>query len=275
VFVVYLSTGRIDVSISIGVATHKTYQMPLDPIYLPIQVGSAESHLNLHIARDDTGDNISYMNRQYSELTGLYWIWKNIDTEYKGLVHYRRHFATKNRITRLLSNSRFDAIASGEEISRYVRKTGVLLPQKRHYYIESIYSHYAHTFDKHHLDTTREILIESFPTYLPAFDHVMSSRSAHLFNMFVMQSDRFNDYCSFLFPVINELTERIDSNRYDAFQARFPGRISERLLDVWLQTNSIDFIEQPVISPEPVNWYRKGTSFIKAKVTGTGYKESF
>lgn len=75
--------------IVVAVATHKPYKMPDDPIYLPLHVG-AELHPDVlpDMQGDNTGDNISALNASYSELTGLYWLWKNCDARYKGLVHY-------------------------------------------------------------------------------------------------------------------------------------------------------------------------------------------
>ena len=75
--------------IKIIVATHKKYWMPSDDIYLPVHVGK-KGKTDLGYQGDDTGDNISDKNTNYCELTGLYWAWKNLKADYKGLAHYRR-----------------------------------------------------------------------------------------------------------------------------------------------------------------------------------------
>lgn len=65
-------------------------------MYLPVQVG-AEGKTDLGYTRDNTGENISSKNPSFCELTGLYWAWKNLDADYIGLVHYRRHFGEKTK----------------------------------------------------------------------------------------------------------------------------------------------------------------------------------
>ena len=86
-------------NIKILVAAHKKYRMPEDKIYFPVQVGSYGKE-NIGFARDDEGDNISQKNPYFCELTGLYWIWKNVDADYYGLVHYRRYFSAVPKIKR-------------------------------------------------------------------------------------------------------------------------------------------------------------------------------
>lgn len=260
--------------VCIAIATHKPYRMPDDIMYMPLQVGK-ELHpeVDLGFQTDATGDNISSLNASYSELTALYWLWKNSKAEYKGLVHYRRHFASRH--IRFSSGDRFDRIVKHEEIEWLLESTDIILPKKRQYYIETMYSHYAHTLPGKHLDVARCIIEDLHPEYLSAFDEVMHSSGGHMFNMFIMEQHKFDEYCAWLFPIIKELTKRIDSSEYDAFNARYPGRISELLLDVWIKTKKYTYVELPAMSTEPVNWWKKGTSFLLAKFTGKKYKKSF
>ena len=58
------------------VITHKNYPGISDGLYRTRHVGRALSQ-DRGYTGDDTGDNISLKNRNYCELTGLYWLWKN------------------------------------------------------------------------------------------------------------------------------------------------------------------------------------------------------
>jgi hypothetical protein len=77
--------------IKIFALTHKKFEVPQDKMYQPLQVGR-EGKEDLGYLCDNTGDNISAENCYYSELTGLYWIWKNVHAyKYVGTCHYRRY----------------------------------------------------------------------------------------------------------------------------------------------------------------------------------------
>lgn len=262
----------------VAVVTHKPYRMPDDSIYLPLHVGaSLHPDVLRDWAQDNTGDNISNKNAEYSELTGLYWVWKNVDAPFKGIVHYRRLFATRNVYKRLFTRDRFKRIAHESEICGLLQNHDILVPKKRNYYIETVYSHYTHTiYDGNaQLSNLYDVIREMEPEYLPAFRIVMASRRAHMFNMMVMSNEKIDNYCSWLFPILTEVDKRIDSSKYDEFNKRYLGRISEMMLDVWLQTNNYEYIELPVLNTEPVNWCRKGISFLLAKVQHKYYKSSF
>lgn len=261
--------------IVVAVATHKPYKMPDDPIYLPLHVG-AELHPDVlpDMQGDNTGDNISSLNASYSELTGLYWLWKNCDAQYKGLVHYRRLLGSANKAKQRKKDP-YEKLVDGPELLTLLSSKDVVLVKRRNYYIETVYDHYSHTLDGSQLDKMRNILFERCPEYLPAWDGLMKSTRVHVFNMFVMPAATFDAYCTWLFPLLDELGQRIDTSEMDSFAARWPGRVSERMLDPWLVTNGISYSELPVVSPEPVDWVKKGSSFLAAKFLGKKYERSF
>ena len=70
----------------IYIATHKKFDLPVGTGYIPLQVG-AQGKEKLGYMTDAKADTISSKNANYCELTGLYWIWKNSEDPYKGLVH--------------------------------------------------------------------------------------------------------------------------------------------------------------------------------------------
>lgn len=260
-------------NIKIIVATHKKYQMPKDDMYIPLHVG-AEGKEDLGYKRDNDGENISTKNPYYCELTGLYWAWKNLNAEYIGLCHYRRYFAENNLIPPS-EDARFKNILSYKKLDKLLDDVDIILPTKRNYYIENIYDHYKKTMYIEPLDETRKILEEKYPEYLEEFDKLHTRTTAHLFNMFVMKKEKLDEYFTWLFDILFELEKRIDPAQYDSFHARYLGRISERLLDVWINTKGYKYKEVKFMSIQKVNWIKKGSSFLRSKFTGKRYQASF
>ena len=84
----------------------------------------------------------------------------------------------------------------------------------------------------------------------------------------------FDAYCAWLFPLLEALGQRIDTSDMDSFTARWPGRASGRMLDPWL-VHGISYAELSVVSPEPVDWVKKSSSFLAAKFLGKKYVRSF
>lgn len=255
--------------IKIIVATHKKYQMPQDDMYLPIFVG-AEGKIPIGYQPDNDGENISDKNASFCELTGLYWAWKNLDSDFIGLVHYRRYFKGKSK-----GKNIFDSVLKKREAEELLKQVDILLTKKRKYYIENIYNHYAHTLYVEPLDKTREIIQQIYPEYLLSFDKCMKHTHMHAFNMFIMKRDKLDEYCQWLFDILFKLEEELKDKQYNAFHARYPGRISELLLDVWLDKNGYDYKEVPFIYMEPIDKVRKIMGFLKAKFLKKKYGESF
>ncbi|MCC8052225.1 MAG: DUF4422 domain-containing protein [Clostridiales bacterium] len=243
------------------VATHKKYRMPNDSMYLPVQVG-AENKADIGYVKDNTGENISIKNPNFCELTGLYWLWKNVPAEYIGLVHYRRYFVSKRGF------DKWKCIASQNEIEDILRHIDVILPHERNYYIETTYSQYAHAHHRTDLDMTRKIIVEKYPQYVDAFDSCMERTSGHKFNMFIMKRAIADKYCAWLFDILFELDKRLDISEYSPNDARAVAFVAERLLDVWIKTNGVSYKELPVLFMEKQNWVVKGTKFLGRKFEG-------
>lgn len=290
-------------SISLLIAVHKPYPTPTDPLYVPLQVGAALHDKIPDFTPDDSGDNISKKNPNFCELTGLYWGWKNLDSDYLGLVHYRRYFAVKkvykkidpkNEDPKILNQKIEDKLThvlSEPELRKILKNSNVILPKRRKYYIETLYDHYAHTMHVEPLDETRKILESKYPDYLNAFDRLKTRSSAHMFNMFIFPRPLLDSYCTWLFDILFELENRLESSKivkdYSPFHQRFYGRISELLLDVYLETHRIispsgadldphyRVAELPIMNIETINWLTKGSSFLAAKLKGKKYDQSF
>ncbi len=255
--------------IKIIVATHKKYQMPSSDLYLPLQVG-AKGKEKLGYQTDDTKDNISAKNSSFCELTGLYWAWKNLSADYIGLVHYRRYFASKTR-----KKDKFSAILTKEEALKYLENYDIIVPKKRKYWIETIYSHYKHTHYVETLDETIKIIQKLYPEYTESLNKTLKRTYMYAFNMFIMKKEYLDEYCTWLFKILFALEKKMKNKKYDAFHARFYGRISEILFNVWLNYKGYQYKEIPFIYMEKINWWKKGTSFLKAKFFGKKYDKSF
>lgn len=267
--------------IKIVVATHKESPMPTDKLYIPLHVGAAEKFnedgtpLDFGYTRDDTGDNISIKNTNFGTQTGLYWAWKNLDVEYKGLVHYRRHFVGTNAD----KGDMLSSVITYDELKPMLGKYKIFTPKKRWYVIETLYSHYAHTHDERHFQIVQAIIDKDCPDYLPAFHKVLKRRWGYMFNMMILQKDLMDDYCSWLFNILFKTFEQVDTTGMSEFDSRFCGRVSEILFDVWLE-NKIETgkVQKGEIKELPymedVDWSYKVKAFLSAKFMSKKYGRS-
>lgn len=223
----------------IYVMTHKRInEIPYEG-YIPLQVG-AEGKEDFGYLKDNFGENISGKNPSYCELTGIYWLWKNITCDTIGVVHYRRFFYENNyflcvqRIEDLLRN--YDAIipASGFQND----ENGNPL---------TVYDQYRKRHNARDLDICREVIIEKYPEYVKAFDvSIKDGYFINLGNMWVTSKKVFDSYCEWLFDILFEVERRTDISDYDAYQGRIYGFLSERLFRVWLLMQPMKDLEMKV-----------------------------
>lgn len=242
--------------IRILVACHKTSKFPQNDVYLPIQVGKVTSQVSLGIQGDNTGDNISQKNFCYCELTALYWAWKNLkDVDYIGLCHYRRYFDFHKQVPQYLPvyYEKYDKIEQydftlSKKALKVLSNGGVIVP-KKNIERQSLIVKYclAHLSDD--LRTLIQV-INNYPNkkYAKAFYKVMYKNEYSPYNMFIMSWTTFNDYCSWLFSILEDVESRTDISHYNSYQKRIFGFMGERLLNIYLYANQIIECQLPIIT---------------------------
>lgn len=209
-----------DKRIKIIVACHKKdNHIRKSGIYLPVQVGK-ELHPNIDLGfqSDNTGDNISYKNQSYCELTALYWAWKNLkDVDIIGLAHYRRYLDI-NEV----------------EFSEYFKRPGMILPYRYHGRCDN-YSNLVCLLNQEEaiiaIDTLRKLYPDSGDAIKRYF---YQSNKYSVFNMFISDWNTFSSYANFLFPYLEEVEKRLLKSSYCRLQRNI-GYIAEAVLGFWIE----------------------------------------
>ena len=236
-------------NIKIYVITHKFIKFNLNEIYNPLFVG-AHGKNTYNYLRDDTGDNISEKNKYYSEITGLYWMWKNSEAEIIGLCHYRRFFAkgilgngdylTKEDILSDLKD--YDIIA-------YKRKTG-----------RTIFDNFQEYVSKDNMIKGIKILKEMYPDYSEDLDYMLEGNELYSNSMFISYKTNINDYCNILFPYLNKLENELDLS----IKPRIIGYFAEIFFSLYITHNNLkvkkyqlDYIGIPLNILNVINSFSK------------------
>ncbi len=247
------------------VMTHKKYEEPKDPVYQTLQVGRATGDHFLPYRGDDGGDNISYRNWLFGELTGLYWIWKNYEEhDHIGICHYRRFFL--NETGQIMSGAEYDRILSEYDI--IVPKPNVSDQTNREGYAES------HNIKD--LMTVKAAVDKITPEFSDAFQTMLDARSSYYANLAVMPHVEFNSYCEWMFGILFEAEKEIDVSTYDNYHKRVYGFLSELLLNTWIIKKQYRVYETEVgITSEKVETLElkeKLSEYVRAGDFGGGRK---
>ncbi|MFT9085568.1 DUF4422 domain-containing protein, partial [Liquorilactobacillus sp.] len=219
------------------VVSHKNGKIEDHIPYKPILVGKNICKEKSYW-QDDIGENIANKNRNYCELTALYWVWKNQNDNFDifGLNHYRRFFKGRNGNT--LSN---------KEINVFLKKYDIILPKKL-YWKKTVCENYYKNGNGFRKDLIiiRDILLDKYPEYVETFDYVLGKNSSSYYNMFVMKKINFNNYCTWLFDILFESEKKIDISGYDTQEARVFGYLAEILINVWVFKNNMKIKYLPI-----------------------------
>lgn len=239
-------------NIKIYIISHKKAYFPPNAHLIPLQVGAcaAKARLEGAVYDDDGRDNLSRLNAAYCELTGLYWMWKNDTSDYVGLFHYRRYLTLKKRcflprmndcqqfyygggITdRFIRQMGFD----GKE-ERFIRQFDIIIPQcsnLKRCHMDSFYDLYKRAGYQKELDYTISVLLKKYPECKKYVDMCKNGSKGYHCNMFIMKRDLFEEYCEWLFLVIDEIYDTIKKIDTEVDKPRLIGYIAEFLTGVFM-----------------------------------------
>ncbi|MCI8855576.1 MAG: DUF4422 domain-containing protein [Clostridiaceae bacterium] len=228
--------------IKLFVCCHQPERIPEHPLLLPVQVGAAISDTHFPgFLYDDAGDNISEKNRSYCELTAQYWAWKNIQADYYGFFHYRRYLYPDIYAKRPYRIESAATLSMLERLNyscfeRLIPQYDLILPKPENMYC-SVRRHYAAAPFHHQRDLalTEKILCMYEPSYIQAAETYLGGSLSYFGNIYIMQRDLFQAYCTWLFSILQDYDKQSDTSCYNAAEQRVDGYLAERLLGIYVE----------------------------------------
>lgn len=216
--------ARLAVYMTTFYRDRKLQQEYLPPAWCyPLQVGTAVSPKEIHLLTDDRGKNISAKNGNYSELTGLYWMWQNAmpksPAQYMGLVHYRRVLVLSEDDLRRLTLNDID----------------VVLPYPMMYWPD-VSEHHKRYLKPVDWQALEQALQELSPEYAQALPQVMQQPYFYNYNIVLAKKQVLADYCAWLFLIL-ERTEDLSVPRGSERHDRYIGYMGETLCTLYFLCN--------------------------------------
>ena len=128
--------------------------------------------------------------------------------------------------------------------------------------------HYGNALFHHRrdLELAEKIVKERHPEMIEAMEKYMSGTICYFGNIFIMRRQIFFDYCSWLFPLLEEFDYRTDVSGYSPQERRVDGYLAERLLGVWVtwlrQRGRATILELPRVHFIPENRAQKKSQLL-------------
>ena len=257
--------GRDNCRIKIPVCYYQPWELPKNNLFWPIQAGKAISKFDLKIQGDDTGDNISAKNATFSEFTVWYWVWKNVKTiypnlEYIGLSHYRRFFNLENPQSAFLKfhKPNIPDMAGYDKLFMEILSSADIILTKPAYFGYAVKNQYSYYHKESDYLCLKNIIHNICPEYDNSFKSVFENNNGiSLYCIFVSKYELFDNYFSWLFPILFEAEKRIDVSEYDPSEKRVIAFLAERLFNVYVFHHNLKTAYEPIYFIDPID-FRNG-----------------
>lgn len=184
-----------------------------------IQAGAALTSKDVCEVKDNKGkDNISDRNRDFSECSAYYWIWKNQEKkEYTGVGHYRRHLAAS-------SAALLEAMEAGADVINTIPT--IMYPSLEYFF------KFNFLYERDY-----ELIIEAIATLHPEYMldfYKLGKDSIYLANnICMMKTEWYDRMCQFVFDVLIYIDDYYRENGFIR-QDRYAGYIYEYLYSVFI-----------------------------------------
>lgn len=248
-------------SVKILVGYHKPSVLVKSDILIPMHLGRALSTeaskdgkmsqddyqwMLDNMIGDDTGDNISHLNREFCELTAIYWAWKNYDKlgnpDYIGFMHYRRFWGTnlkEDTTIKTIYQIQEDIVNSVEQIRQQLETVELILPYPhdiRDLKFDNIikqYNGYSYHY-KNGLNLLKDILYQKNKILYDCFDEYFNDYSAYFSNMFIMSKNDFIKYCQTIFDILFTIRKQLKFTNSNIMEKRAIAYLGEYLTGLYL-----------------------------------------
>ena len=251
--------------LKIFLSYHKKTPCYKSEVFQPIHVGAENSAEIVDFAiSDNTGENISYLNPYYCELTGYYWVLKNyinhFDDAYIGFSHYRRlpdilniSDADTPSIYGMGYNESkvFFEEMDKSDLAYYCKDFDIILPCSVYLYAKTVnpqlrsdeehYNVYDQFKIEHNgsdlLDRLKIVIESDYPQYINALSKCFLSERTHSFNIYIMKKELLKSFLEWEFDILEKVGKLAGGWEQDKYH-RMAGFVGECLINVWLNYNN-------------------------------------
>lgn len=238
-------------------------------ILTPIQTGRAiADEIFEDMIGDDTGENISLKNNLYSELSAIYWVWKNYgevgNPEYIGHMQYRRHFILNEKFKNTTKTSDKDLLGYSTKVihaitNSYIEDIGlddititntlkdidIIVVKKANMkylgcknakedFLKNVPSARYTDYDLL-INTVKKM----YPEYINAIDELDNLPYRYFYHMFIMKKELFFEYMNFMFDILFTIEPQLDSSGRGSRGGRVLGYLGEFLLSLFIFKNTV------------------------------------
>lgn len=201
-----------------------------------IPLGLGDNKFPKHWLHENTGENISHLNKFYGEHSGIYWIWKNYlnefsDNDWIGFCHYRKFWL--NDIYKTKQKRSFDSLYENllKSSNSKLKDSDVMLIQPISYTNKNLFQDF---YDVHKTEILKESTRFLSEEIKKEFINHLNSNILYPLNMFIVRKKYFVEYCENVFPWLEKCLEYSEKNNLlTDYNIRMPSFLSERFVSFW------------------------------------------